>query len=612
MRKLLLTFFLLISVNCFADDPRNLVSYPPEKILGFRGIDTSATAPTLADGRAVDLLNVKLSSAFDIRKRYGYSVVNSTLDDYDISSPAVTGIFDAEYSTGSRHLLSFVGSKLKYDNSGTWTTVSGTATITTGQDNQWQCVMAFDSAICTNDVDVPLKVNTTPTKSVLDVSDLTDTLTKVKSLAWYRNYLILANTVENSVSRPTRFRWSDVGTIEDYSNDNFVDIATYAGDEIIAVKELYAELYIFLKSSIWKASYVGGDEIFVFRKVVEGIGAIARDSVQTVTYTTGQNEIIFLNKEKRILSFDGVRAYPIDLTIQNTLLSLNETRLKYAVGVFDGLSYYLSVTTGSELFNDTVYEYQTEIKEWSIHDQIDANAFARVDDDSEIKTYFGNYGAFVYWLDNPDNKSDVDGAVGVFDSTGIVNTATLTGALAIIDMTMTTGIYTGAIVKITSGTGAGEEAIVLTNLTGGTGVAVELDAFDSFPDSTSIYSIGAIDASYTGKWYDMGNSSKEKAFLGMLFWAEENSNNSVDITHAIDFGSIEQSVTKDLSPASASLWDSALWDESVWATTGDKIYTVKYSGFGNFIQPSFENDSIDETFHIYGFNLLGTMQDVKQ
>ena len=580
--------------------------------MGFRGLDTSATAPTLADGRAIDLLNVKLSSAFDLRKRYGYSTVNSTLDDYDISSPAITGLFDAEYSDGNRYLLAFVGSKLKYDNSGTWTTVDGTATITTGQNYQWQCVMAYDSAVCTNDQDVPLKVSSTPAKAVLDVSDLTDTLTKSKSLAWYRNYLILANTVENTVSRPTRFRWSDVGTIETYSDDNYVDIATYAGDEIIAVKELYAELYIFMKGSIWKSSYVGGDEIFVFRKVVEGTGAIARDSVQVVTYPSGQNEIIFLNKEKRIMSFDGVRAYPIDLTIHKTLANLNEARIQYSVAIFDGISYYLSTTTSSGSYNDTVYEYQTELKEWTVHDQINANAFARVDDDSEIKTYFGNYDAFVYWLDNPDNKSDVDGAVGVVDSTGVVNTATMTGALAILDATIASGTYTGAIVRITSGTAAGEEAVVLTNLDHDTGIAVEMGAFTEFPDSTSIYSIGDINASYTGKWYDMGNSAKEKSFLGMLFWAEEDSDNSVDISHAVDFSSTQQSVTKDLAPASSSLWGTAVWDESTWGTTGDKIYTVKFSGFGNFIQPTFENDNIDETFHIYGFNLLGTMQDVKQ
>ena len=215
-------------------------------------------------------------------------------------------------------------------------------------------------------------------------------------------------------------------------------------------------------------------------------------------------------------------------------------------------------------------------------------------------------------MDNPDLFNDVDGATGTVDSASIgFSTSTITGAQVILDSDLTAGSYTGAIISITSGTASGEEALIITNLNGDTGVVVA-NAFSTAPDSTSVYSIGAIDAFYTGKPYDYGNSSKEKSFLGMLLWAAEASNNAVTVSFAVDFGSTLASRTFSLAPIGSSTWDSALWDDGTWGTTGDKISTVKFLGFGNFLEPKFQNSKVDESFHLYGFNLLAIEGDIKQ
>ena len=600
--------FCSLTIPVFAQ--ADLISYPDSKIMGFRGLDTRSTAPSIQDGRATDLNNVKLSSAFDLQKRAGKDTINNTLDDLDIDSPAITGIFDSKFSDGSSKTLVFVGSKLKYDNSGTWTTVSGTATITTGQNNQWQCIMALDSAVCTNDTDVPIKVNSTPTKSVLNVSDLSDTLTKVKTLTWFRNYLIFGNTLENSVERPTRFRWSNVGTIETYTNDDFSDISTFAGDEIIGFAELYSDIYIFLKKSIWRASLTGGDEVFVFSKVIDGIGAVSRDSIQVVQLFDNRSAVIFTDDRKKVLMFDGSSITDIGSIIQPTLDNLNESRLQYSVSTFDGKSYLLSASTSGITTNDILLEFQTEIFEWTKHDTVDANAIAQVQEtDLKIKSYVGNYNAFVYWLDNPELENDVDGATGIIDSVGTLDTDTITGAQVIVDSALTAGDYTGAVIKITSGTGAAQERVIAQS--DSTSVTVTA-AFTTTPDSTSIYSIGAIEADYQSKWYDLGDSAREKTFLGLLFWAEEASSDEATIGYAIDFDTTLDSETKSLAPTSSSLWDTALWDVGTWGTTGNKIYTTKSSGLGNFISYEFSNDDIDESFHIYGFNILAVAGDIKQ
>lgn len=594
-----------------ADNPK-LISYPQEKIMGFRGLNTTASAPLIEDSRASSLLNVKLSSAFDLKKRAGADTINNiSLDDLDQNNPSIQGIFDSVYSNGNSWTYAFIGNKLKYDNAGTWTNVNSlSGTLTAGQNNQFQCIMALDNAICTNDVDVVLKISSTPTRSSLDVSDLSDTLTKVKTLVFYRNYLIFGNTVENSIERPTRFRWSLVGDIENYDNDDFVDIATFAGDELIGFAELYGDLYIFLTKSIWRASLTGGDDVFTFLKVVDGIGAIARDSISVIQFSSNRSAVVFFDDRRKVLLFDGAVVTDIGRIIQPTLDTLSPSRLQYAVSTFDGQSYYLSATSSGGSTNDTLFEYQTEINEWTKHDQLDANSIAQVKEaTSLIKTYFGNYGGFVYWMDNPDNYNDVEGFTGIIDSVGASNTAVMTGAQAIIDAGITFQAYTGAIVKITSGAGSGQERIISTAFD--TGFTVNT-AFSTDPDSTSVYSIGAIEAQYTTKWYDIGNPNREKSFIGLLFWAEEASSNEVTISHAIDFGSSLGSTTKSLAPSSSSLWDSALWDTGTWGTTGDKLYTVKTAGFGNFVEYEFENDEIDESFHLYGFNILGISGDIKQ
>ena len=613
MKRILLNLFLsfFLIAPLLADDNPRLIGYPDSnggKIMGFKGIDTSATSPTLEDGRAIDAQNVKLSASFDLKKRDGYSVINDTLDDLSFASPAITGIFDAEYSTGTSYTIAFIGNKIKFDNSGTWTDVTLNAvSVTSGQDNQWGCILALDTTICTNNVDQPVSINTGNVATPVGFSGLSNAITKANAHIWFRNYLIFGNTTENSTARPTRFRWSDVGTIGAWTDANFVDIASFSGDSIVSFQELYGELYIIMRKSIWKATLVGGNDVFAFTKVVDGIGSIAKGSVKTVVLPNDRQVIIFLSEEKRVFLFNGVVATDIGGNIQETLDGLNASRLEYAVAIFDGYDYFLSVSSGGVTKNDLLLDYQVEINEWTKHTQIDANAFARVKEStSVIKTYFGNYKAFIYWLDNPDNINDVDGATGIIDSVGYVNTDTMTAAQILIDTGYTSGVYTGAIIRITSGTGVDEEQVVLEQTD--TGIVVST-AFTTTPDSTSNYSIGDIDAFYESKWYDYGDASRYKMPRDMLFWAKEDSNSEVTVNYSEDFGGQVGSETKSLSPSSSSLWDVALWDVATWGTTGDKLYNVQHSGICRVLQVEFEQDDVDKTFHIYGFHLLAESLD---
>jgi len=611
MKKLFTLLFLFLATTVYCSDIPDLITYPPQKIMGFRGLDTKSKAPNIADGRSPDLLNVVLTSSLDLMKRHGYDTVNdTTLDDFDLSGAAITGIFDSEYSNGNSWTLAFVGNKIKYDNSGTWDTVGNwweEPTVTSGKNNQWLCDMALDNAICNNGVDLPTKINSTPSKAILDVSDLTDALTTTKAQIWFRNYLIFGNNTEGATARPTRFRWSNVGTIETWSDDDFVDIASLNGDELISFKELYGELYIIMRKSIWKASLVGGNDVFVFIKMIDGIGSIAKGSVQVVTFPGNKLGVIFVSEDKKIYLFNGITVVDIGNIIQPTLDGLSASRLEYASSIFDGENYYLSITTGTGSTNDTVYIYNTEIQEWTRYTQIDANAWARVKESTSlIKTYFGNYQSLVYWLDNSDLINDVTGFTGIVDSTSVITSATETGVTILIDADVDSD-STGVIVRITSGTGAGQESVVID--TADTYLVVS-PTFSTSLDTTSNYSLGDINAYYETKWYDFGDAARDKTFIGTFFWASEASNSEVIFSYSRDFGSTVGSEIVDLSPSSGSLWDSAIWNEATWGTTGDKFYNTKMSSNGKVIQIKFDQPNIDKRFNIYGYHLLGQALDV--
>jgi len=218
MKKLIL--FLLacsLALPLWADDSPKLRVYPPQGAMIFKGLDTTSSPTMVEDGRASDLLNIRFVSTGGLKKRNGYSLINEDLDtnSSDVSFPAVTGIYNYKAAGTADKTLAIAGPYMYYDNSGTWTDITGPVTITAGKDNQFVWTTALDYAVATNFEDLPIKYDGTDTSNI-DFSDLSAAYqpTSAKCVAWFRNRLIWGNTVENSVERVTRVRWSNLGTIE--------------------------------------------------------------------------------------------------------------------------------------------------------------------------------------------------------------------------------------------------------------------------------------------------------------------------------------------------------------------------------------------------------------
>lgn len=602
MKKLLLTLSLILflSFNAFAEKER---IYPPEGLLQFKGLDDTSAPTAIANERAADIQNITLDITGAASKRNGYrfhSLLDTIalVDDFE----AVTGMHEIYKSTGTRTEIATCGGKLfAVTSAGVKTDITNGVTITEGRDYQWSFITALDYGIGTNNVDPPIKTTGLAAgTSALSFTGLSSAVTDAKCVIWWKNYLIFGNTTENAIVHSTRIRWSNVGTIETWSDDDYVDIASLGGQQIEGIATLYDNLYIFLTDSIYKVSLVGGDELINVSKVSEGIGCIAKNSIQNIQIGNSEG-LIFLTRDKTINFCDGVKVTEISTNISNLMDTLSSARLPFAVSIDDqtNFHYYLACSTSGS--NNLLLDFHYGIGEWSKHTQIDANAFCVANDANEKpQVYFGNYYSLLYQMIDPDKDSDVGGTIGTITSTGTYDTTTATGQIVLYNTSANFSpsgtIVTGATVSFTSGTGVNTEAVITSAIA--TGMMVTGVNVTATTDTT--YSIGEIDAYYTTKWYDTGSAPLRKNFGDLYLWASADTSISMQVYHATDFTSTIASTNVTIGGA-GSLWGTAIWGTSTWGGDETELTIIPLNVSGRYIKYKFSENTINKPMTLYGY-----------
>lgn len=587
--------------------------YPPSGSQVFLGLDDDSAPTQVKDGRAQDLQNVVFDGSGGIRSRYGISLVGSTLDIIEEANCTVTGLYYTKFSSGTERIIATCGNRWTYLNGSSWTTVSGvTVQQTAGQNNQFVFTTALDAVIGTNDVDPPIQHATGDVLTQVDFTSLTSTSrpTKAKTVAFFKNFLVFCNTTEGGVDYATRCRWSNVGTINTWSDEDYVDIGALGGQEITALAELYDNLYVFLTNSIYRVSYVAGADTFQISKVTDDIGAIAKNSVQSVTLSNSQNGLMFLDKDKTVYFFNGIAPQDVSSLIDTTMGTLSASRLQYAVSADTNTDYWLCATTGSGGTNDVCLDFQYFLGEWTRHTGIPANAMAHVvDSNSRDQVYFGTSESFVYELEDDDLNEDVFSTFGTVGVVSLYQTSTASSqqVIYVTGANYTTGTMVGAPIAITAGTGSGQTSTVSYNTA--TGIVVT-DNFTVAPVAGSSFEVGAIDSYYTTKWYDLGQAARLKHFGEVYFWAEAEVTGPMVVSSATDFDtditSADVSLTADTSDA---IWGEAIWGVSLWGGTSDVFRIVKLDGQGRYVRVRWDEDDPGHSFHLYGWSLLARPGD---
>jgi hypothetical protein len=611
--KWILIACLLLANYAHAED---ITVYPETGVLPFLGLDDTSAPTQVKNGRAQDLQNVLLSFSGAGRQRYGVNTVIDSTDDglalsdnLDIQDEdwcAVTGVYYTKFSSGTEKIIATCGGRL-YELNGiaSWDVVANGVVSSTATD-QVVFTVALDNIIGTDDSSVPFQYDGTSVSSISFTGLSSDSPpSAAKTVIFFKNYLLFGNTVEGGTEYPTRFRYSNVGTINTWSDNDYLDIGALGGQEINCFAELYDTLIVGLTDSLYKVSFVGGADVFQISKITDDIGCIAKNSIQSITLTNAQSGLIFLDKDKRIYFYNGVIAQDISGLIAVTMDGLSGSRLQYAVSGDTNSDYWLCVTNGTVSTNNLCLDLQYEIGEWTKHTNVPANAMAHViDNNSNDQIYWGSYKSLVYVLEDTALRDDVDTATGTVDTTDLYTTATASGLTVLYDssQSLTTGALVGAPIKIVGGIGIGEVNTVADNTP--TGIVVT-DAFTATLDSTSVYEVGAIDSYYTTKWYDFGNPALLKHWLEIYFWAEADVSSTHSLSWADDYSSdiSTESITLSSSTSDA-IWGSAIWGTALWGDVDDIFRIQPLSGEGRYLRIKWAEDDPEETWNIYGFNIL--------
>jgi hypothetical protein len=271
---------------------------------------------------ATDLQNINFDQRGQLLKRRGYDLNNTTVL---VVASTVTGGGYHQSTTGTSFLVVVVGTNIFTTGNtygGTYTNVTGTATLTSSIDNLAQVTSFNDWAVICNELDAPVQVNASVAYRIPNVS------TGAKTCESFNNYLILGNVSEGGTTFGSRIRWSDIASLNTWPANNYIDIEPNDGDAIVSIKRYQQNVYIFKKRSIYELIQTGGSgaEAFIVRPVARGIGAWAKNSVKAI-----ENRGILFLGQNGVYMFDGSNFDFISDPIQRKVDAFNRSRFQYAV-----------------------------------------------------------------------------------------------------------------------------------------------------------------------------------------------------------------------------------------------------------------------------------------
>jgi hypothetical protein len=417
--------------------------------------------------------NIQFDTRGQLLKRGGYTLNNTT----DLTRSTVTGGGYLQSTTGTSFLAVIVGTNVYTTGNtfgGTYTNVIGTITLTNAGTNLAQYTSFRDFGVFCNESDRPIRVKSSTAFALMEAS------TGAKTCESFFNYLLLGNTSEGGTTYGSRLRWSDLGDLQSWPANNYIDIEPDDGDSIVAVKRYQSNLYVFKKHSIHEVIITGssGAEAFIVRPVARGIGAWAKNSVKAIE----DRGLVFLAADGVYL-FDGNSFDFISDQIQREINGLNRSRFQYSVGeVYPGKhQYWLATSYGTESANKTILVWDYIQQAWTVYSGITANALMQTED--------SNGNVLLFSGDNNGNVYKQD--VGTSDNPGGTSTA-ISSYYATPELTLGSPDIDKTFKYL----------YVYTNITSTTSITVDraYDFSDSYQDSSSL-SVGESGSVWnTGVW----------------------------------------------------------------------------------------------------------------
>ncbi len=191
-----------------------------------------------------------------------------------------------------------------------------------------------------------------------------------------------------------------------------------------------------------------------------------------------------------------------------------------------------------------------------------------------VALYYVN-NTYKYLLTSQNDGFLFEAEKGKYDGAQVNSTATAATSTTLTDSTQTWTVntYVQLWVLIRSGTGVGQSRVIISN----TATELTVDhAWDVTPDSSSTFSIGAINYQYAHSWNSYGSDSltKRLRFIRPRFVTEGDA--TIDIAFGYDFTDLVNNPLDQFSidVSGGSEWDVAEWDVDLW--DGPTVFDDKY------------------------------------
>ena len=397
--------------------PKYTSSAVPIGIISMSGgLNTSASGLALEDNESTSSQNCDFDIFGSVLKRNGYARLNTTAFNVGATWNSLHWL---ELSSGTDFLMGTCGNKLaKMDSlDGIWDDITGFLTITAGNNNHMRWRTFLDTAVGTNNVDVPIKWTGTGNGAALTVPT---NLTKAKFIEVFNAYTILAHITLSATDHKSRLYWSTINTIETWDAADFADIARNDGTDITGLRVLGDKMVIFKERSIWVGLFTGDADIpFQFIMTPSSVGCIAPDSIQEVS-----NGLKFLSIDG-FYYFDGANSTKVSDKITVTLDTFGRNRFSNVQSVFQRTNnrYWSAFSTSGGTTNNRCITWDSVNNAYGLYKGHNANCFEIVHTSGEERVYFGDYAGFVYRADTGlnDNPSGTETAIDAFHYTKWLN-----------------------------------------------------------------------------------------------------------------------------------------------------------------------------------------------
>ena len=120
-----------------------------------------------------------------------------------------------------------------------------------------------------------------------------------KFIAAHRDFVFVANTVENGVAQANRVRWSHQGFPEDWRSDDYIDIESGAGDAITGIASWREGLLVFKNNAVFLIRGYDADTFDVVN-VSKTIGAVSQDAIAVC-----ESGVFFFSWPEGVYFYDG-------------------------------------------------------------------------------------------------------------------------------------------------------------------------------------------------------------------------------------------------------------------------------------------------------------------